>query len=204
MRLSIFVMVILAIGEIACGQTTRGSGDDSGIPPAWEKLVSSIAAAAAGHDPQSMQAIVPGTCSVHRFNADRDADLSSLLDFISANSVLGDHAYLYPPVGAGADIARDVDTAAMVPDSAKKTLAMGDAHNEPVVLQWLTQNLGPADGTPIGVIVLWNYGAEQDQNPRPMFILVKGEKDGNGFKLSQMVYGDPLDNEPGNLRSPAK
>lgn len=192
MRLSVFVAMVLLVSELAGGQTTQASPGDAAVPAAWERLVSSLAAAAAAHDPQAMQALVPGGCAVHRFNADRDADLSSFIDFTSANSVLGDHAYLYPPPTLAADIARDVNSAAAVSDSVKKTLALADRRSETVAQQWLTQNLGPGDRTPIGVIVLWNASPDQDQTQRPVFILIKGEKDGDGFKVSQIVYGDPL------------
>ncbi len=202
MRLSVFVAVVLLVGQLAGGQTTQASSGqassgqassgDAAVPPAWERLVSSLAAAAAAHDAQAMQALLSAGCAAHRFNADRDADLSAFIDFISANSVLGDHAYFYPPPALAADIARDVNSAAVISDSVKKTLALADKGNEAVAQQWLTQNLEPGDRTPIGVIVLWNTNPDQDQTQRPLFILIKGGNDGDGFKISQIVYGDPL------------
>ena len=191
MRWAAFISIILMLGKVAGGQTTQGSSSDA-VPPAWERLVSSLAAAAAAHDPQAVQALVPAGCVVHRFNAQRDTDSSALVDFTSANSVLGDHAYLYPSPTFAEDIARDVNSTALVSDFIKKTLALGSKQDQAVAMQWLTQTLGAEDGMPIAIIVLWNAGPDQDDRHRPIFILIKGEKDGDGFKFSQIVYGDPL------------
>jgi hypothetical protein len=192
MRLAAFITIILMLGNIAGGQTTQPSGPEA-IEAAWERQVSSLAAAMAAHDSPGLQALVPAGCAVHRFSGQRDADLASLVDFTSDKSVLGDHAYLYSPTTVAADIARDVNASTLVSDFTKKTLAMDDKRDQAVVLRWIAQSFGAEDNLPIAVIVLWQNGPTPDDRLRPNFILIKAEKDGDGFKFGQIVYGDPLD-----------
>jgi hypothetical protein len=192
MRLTAFLSVILMLGTLAGGQTTQASGPEVAMA-AWERQVSSLAAAAAAHDSSSLQTLIPGDCAIRHFNGQRDADLASLVDFTSDKSVLGDHAYLSPPATVAADIARDVNSSGLVSDSIKRTLALDDKRNQPVVLRWLAQSLSAEDNMPIAVIILWETGPDPDDRHRPKFILIKSEKDGDGFKFGQIVYGDPLD-----------
>ncbi len=192
MRLAALVSIVLMLGTSAGGQTTRASGSEV-VGATWERQVSSLAAAVAAHDSPGLQNLVPGGCEVRRLNGPRDPDLASLVDFTSDKSVLGDHAYVYPPATVAADIARDVTSSALVSDYLRKTLALDDRRDQPVVLRWLAQTLGAQDNTPIAVIVLWQTGPDPDDQARPNFILVKGEKDGDGFKFGQIVYGNPLE-----------
>lgn len=192
MRLPAFIAIVLMLGNIAGGQTTQASGPEA-VEAAWERQVSSLAAAVAAHDSPGLQSLVPSSCVVHRFSGQRDADLASFVDFTSDKSVLGDHGYFYQPTTVAADIARDVNSSALVSEFAKKTLAMDDKRDQAVVMRWLAQSLGVEDNMPIAVIVLWQNGPDADDRFRPNFILIKAEKDGDGFKFGQIVYGDPLD-----------
>jgi hypothetical protein len=192
MRLAAFIAIVLTLGNIAGGQTTQPSGPEA-VEAAWERQVSSLAAAMAAHDSPALQSLVPGSCAVHRFSGQRDADLASLIDFTSDKSVLGDHAYLYSPTTVAADIARDVNSSTLISDFTKKTLAMDDKRDQAVVLRWIAQSFSTEDNMPIAVIVLWQNGPTPDDRLRPNFILIKAEKDGEGFKFGQIVYGDPLD-----------
>jgi len=192
MRLAAFVLIVLMLGTLAGGQTTQPSRPEV-LVAAWERQVSSLAAAVAAHDSPGLQTLVPSGCAVCRFNGHRDADLAALVDFISDKSVLGDHAYLYPPATVAADIARDVNSSALVSEFIKKTMALDDRRDQAVVLRWLAQSLGAQDNVPIAVIVLWETGPDPDDRRRPNFILIQGEKDGDGFKFGQIVYGDPLE-----------
>ncbi len=196
MRLSAFISIILMLGAFAGGQTTQPSGQSSGpevMEAAWERQVSSLAAAVAAHDSPGLQGLVTAGCEVRRFNGQRDPDLAELVEFTSDKSVLGDHAYLYPPATVAADIARDVTSSVLVSEFIKKTLAMDDKRDQPVVMRWLAQSLGAQDNEPIAIIVLWETSADPDDRHRPNFILIKGERDGDAFKFAQIVYGDPLD-----------
>ncbi|MGD0389455.1 MAG: hypothetical protein ABSC42_10925 [Tepidisphaeraceae bacterium] len=189
MRVSIFISVLALIGGLAAGQTTR---PDAEVPASWERQVSSLAAAAAAHDGQTLQSLVAPDCRFRRFNAAADTDVSDFVDFATSGSVLGDHAYLYPPPMLAADIAHDVDSSPAVSEFDKKTLALDDQPGQTVAMQWLTQTLGAQDGTLVGIIVLWDTRSDADGPHRPLFVLVVAKQAADGFKLSQIVYGDPL------------
>jgi len=189
MRLSIFISVLALFAGVAAGQTTRPQTD---VPTSWERQVSSLAAAAAAHDGQTLQSLVAPDCRCRRFNASADSDVSDFIDFATSGAVLGDHAYVYPPPALAADIAHDVDSSAQVSDFDKKVLALDDKSAQTVPMQWLAQALGAQDGTLAGIIILWDTRPDADGPHRPLFVLVQGKNGADGFKLSQIVYGDPL------------
>jgi len=189
MRLFVFISVLALFAGVAAGQTTRPQTE---VPTSWERQVSSLAAAAAAHDGQTLQSLVAPDCRFRRFNAAADTDISDFVDFATSGSVLGDHAYLYPSPTLAADIAHDVNSSAAVSDSDKKNLALDDKPGQTVAMQWLTQALGAQDGTLIGLIVLWDTRPDLDAHHRPLFVLIEAKQEADGFKFSQIVYGDPL------------
>jgi hypothetical protein len=195
-----FILIVLMLALLpaapAAGQATQPSSPVSGpdvVEAAWERQVSSLAAAVAAHDAPALQALIPAACGVRRFSGQRDPDIAAVVDYTSDKAVLGDHAYLYPPATIAADIARDVTASSLVSDFIKKALAFDEKRDQPVVMRWLAQSLGADEDAPIAVIVVWETSADPDDHHRPNFILIKGEKDGDAFRFSQIVYGDPLD-----------
>jgi hypothetical protein len=189
MRLSIFISVLTLFAGVAAGQTTRPQGE---VPASWERQVSSLAAAAAAHDGQTLQSLVGPDCRFRRFNAAGDSDIGDFVDFATSGAVLGDHAYLYPPPTLAADIARDVNSNSAVSDFDRKVLALDDKSGQTVAMQWLTQALGAQDGTLVGLVVFWDTRSDADGPHRPLFVLVVAKPEADGFKFSQIVYGDPL------------
>jgi hypothetical protein len=189
MRFLVFALVISVLAVPVTGQSTRL---DSEVSPAWAKAVSSLAAAAAAHDGQTLQSLLSPDCRYRRFSAPADTDANDFVDFATAGAVLGDHAYLYPPPTLAADIAHDVNSSAVVSDFDKKVLALDDKSGQTVAVQWLTQALGAQDGALVGIIVLWNTGSASDGPHRPLFVLIEGKREADGYKMSQIVYGDPL------------
>jgi hypothetical protein len=193
MRLTFAILIVLTACEVALGQATRPDSNGPGaVSASWERQVSSFAAAAAGRDYDSLVMTLPDKCLIHRFNGERDADTSDLIDFLNGSTVLGDHAYFCPANNAAADIAQDVGDSEVVSDAAKKALALDEKNGSAVALRWITQTLGTEDGTPIGVIVLWTARPDLDNRLRPVFVLIKGIKSDDGFRIGLVVYGDPL------------
>jgi hypothetical protein len=191
-RLTFFISIVLMSGAAAIGQATRPAFASDAVPPDWERTVNSLAAAVAGHDAQGIEAMLPAGCVAHRFNAARDADFSAFADFTDSATVLGDHVYLYPPTTAAADIARDVSASPVVADLTKKSLSLNDSAGQSVALQWITESLGAVQGVPMAIIVAWDTRPDTDDQRRLTFVLIQGEKAADGFKISQIVYGDPL------------
>src|SRR5580700_2378319 len=150
MRLVAFAGIILFFAGVASGQTTRPMGD---APPQWERLVSSLTAATVARDPQAIQSLLGGDCRVGRFYAQPDEDNTQLLDSISQDTVLGDHAYVYPPGQMTADIARDVNWSTVPSEFAKKALNLNDQQGRTVAAQWVTQSLSASDGDLVGIII---------------------------------------------------
>jgi hypothetical protein len=183
----IFVVMVGA-GKVS-GQATRPDSDASAT---WSKAVSSIAAAAAGHDAQALQSLIDPNCQTKRFNAAGAGDVSDFTDFATGTAIIGDHAYVFPDASVIADIARDIDSSALVSDYQRKELSIGDANQKSGVMRWIAQSLDAQDGELIAVIVLWDSRADTDDMHRPNFILIKAEKSEGGFKATQIVYGDPL------------
>ena len=189
MRHLSFIAIITFFAGIASAQTTRPAAD---ALPQWERVVSSLTAAVVARDPQAIQSLIAADCRVARFNAEPDADDSQLLDAVSTDIVLGDHAYIFPPAAVAADIAQDVNSTTLVSEFAKRSLNLGDQHARAIAMQWLAQALNAADGEFVGIIVLWDSRPETDDQHRLCFVLVKAQDDGQGFKISRVVYGDPL------------
>ncbi len=181
-------IVLVGAGE-ASGQATRPDSDASAT---WSKAVSSIAAAAAAHDAQTLQSLIDPNCQIKRFNAEGAGDVSDFTDFATGTAIIGDHAYVFPDASAIADIARDIGLSPLVSDYQRKELSIGDANQKSGVMRWIAQSLDAQDGELIGIIVLWDSRADTDDMHRPNFILIKAEKSDGGFKPTQIVYGDPL------------
>jgi hypothetical protein len=189
MRTITFFAALLFLAQNAWGQTTRPEAAPS---PEWERQVSSLAAALVSHDGQAVQALLSPDCHIARFNTAPDADDSQFLDAVSAESVIADHAYVFPPSVVVADIARDVNASTIIPEFTKHTLNLNDKSGRSIALEWMTQAIGASDGDLVGIIVTWDSRQETDDQHRLNFVLLKGASDGNGFKFTRIVYGDPL------------
>jgi len=189
MRLITIFVAFSLLAEIAAGQTTR---PDAEAPARWERQVSSLAAAVVAHDQSTIQSLVGADCRIGKFNAVPDADGSQFLDALSSQTVLADHAYVYPPTEMVSDIARDVNSSTIVPDFTKRTLNLDDKRGKTTAMQWISQALNATDGELVGIIILWDSRPDTDDQHRLNFVLIKGQSDGDGFKFTRIVYGDPL------------
>ena len=189
MRAISFLTGILLLTASALGQTTQPAGD---AELQWERTVSSLGAAIAAHDQQSMAAMVGGDCRLSRFFAGPDQDTSPFFEAVLPSTVLGDHAYTFPANAVASDIARDVNSSSEVSDFAKKSLNLTDKSGRSIAMQWMAQSLGAVDGEFVGIIVTWDSHSNLDDEHRLEFVLVKGREDSQGFTLTRIVYGDPL------------
>jgi hypothetical protein len=189
-RFIAFTLWITFLAAAASAQTTRQSPQD--VPVAWEKQITSLAAAIAAKDGEAIQTLVGPDCQIRKFNSERDIDLSEFTDFATAISVLGDHAYISPALSAATDIADDINSSPIITPSTKHSLALDPKRDQTTVLQWITAALNTQDGTLVGLIVLWDPRPDIEDHHRPNFILVTGEKSGDAYKLNRISFGDPL------------
>jgi hypothetical protein len=185
-----FALALLAATAVARGQSTRPSANDPAL--VWEKQLDAIATAVAAHDSDALQPQLSASCFIHRFNADRDNDLTPLTNWIEQTAVLGDHAYAYPFDGLAQKIAQDVDSSPLVSESDKKKLDLGNDGAQAVALKWVHRELVLSRRNWLGVIVLWSVAGGSSDEPRPLFVLIKATRDGDHFRLASLVYGDAL------------
>jgi len=136
--------------------------------------------------------MISGDCRLSRFFAGPDQDTSPFFEAVLPVTVLGDHAYTFPANAVALDIARDVDSSSEVSDFAKKSLNLTDKSGRSIAMQWMAQSLGAVDGEFVGIIVTWDSHSNLDDEHRLEFVLVKGREDSQGFTLTRIVYGDPL------------
>jgi hypothetical protein len=181
-------MLIFTVGASSPlpAQTTRPD-------PQWDRVITSIATAS------SRDVIAPllsPQCIIHKFGDGRDEDVESLLEFVAGRLVLGHHTYICPPQTMAADIVADINGSSRVSDDVKASMTPdGPAARRTaadVAMRWVNTTLGADDGTPVGIVVLWNASDEQSDQHRATFILIRGEQVGDRFQINRIFFGDPL------------
>ncbi len=187
MRWAWIITAMVLLGGPAYGQTTRPA------PAAWEHTVVGLTGAT------SRDALLPlltSECTIRRFGGERDTSSEPLLEFIASHIALGAHGYLYPPEMMAMDIAADVNASSLVTDDIKKAMTLdgpeAQKNASAVAARWVKQSLGADDGTPVGIIVFWSSNGDRSLQRRATFILMRGEATGEGFRISAIMYGDPL------------
>jgi hypothetical protein len=189
MRWLLATLAVLCFCCEAAGQTTRPS------PPGWDRTVQSLSAASGDED--AIGNLLASGCIVHKFGDDHNSTVKSLCDFLSIQAPVGEHAYIFPPQNMAADIAADVGASPLISDQIKHDLALDDpiARNAAaeVAVKWAQQVLHADANTPIGLIILWDAHADEDDQRRLAFVLAKGEAQPDGqYKITAIVWGNPL------------
>jgi len=193
-------------GATAGAQATRPSSAESpgkaavAVDQAWPKAVGAFAKALAAGELNASVASLTPHATIRRFDSNAREELWRLAGRAENSAVIGQHAYVHPPLVMAADIAADFKNAAGISDVAKAPFLVDDEtairQANATAVQWVVEQLEVADGTPVGVIVLWAprasaVGAAETPGCEPVFILCRGEAVGKGFKINAVVYGDP-------------
>ena len=130
----------------------------------------------------------------------------ALLNRLGSNAtIVGQHAYIYPPQGMAVDLAADFKNAADLPSKLKTRFIVEDDNDikraNATAVQWVAEQLTVRPGTPVGVIVLWaprptHAGAKAAAEKPPhelVFILLRGDQTApREFRMDSIVYGNPL------------
>jgi hypothetical protein len=190
-----WLMAIVTVLWFCCeaaGQTTQPA---PAVPEAWQQAVQHVADAAG--DDSGLRSLLSDNCTVRKFGTETDGDVQSLIDFLAGESALGVHAYFYPAQTIARDVAADVTASAQAGPRLKHDIAIDDPAvgnaASAVATQWVQLTLHASADTPIGVIVLWDARADLDNDRRLNFVLVRGERQGDGsFHISAIYFGDPL------------
>jgi hypothetical protein len=175
----------------------------------WPRRVEGFAKALAAGNAQAIDAALSARATVRRFDVGASADPTRLAERLARSTVIGQHAYLHPPLVMAADIAADFKNAVGIPDKAKLRFLVDDEQEikraNATAVQWVVEQLDVRAGTPVAVIVLWTPrpgapGAKPDDAATSYdvtFVLCRGEEaDDHEFKINAVVYGIPVPENP--------
>lgn len=191
----------------AWGQTTQPAekiGTQTAVPDqAWPKAVEAFAKSLSAGDLHASVAALSPRASVRRFAGTGNEELWRLAGRAEKSTIIGQHAYIHPPLVLAADIAADFKNAAGVSDIAKAQFLVDDEtaikRANATAVQWVVEQLEVREGTPVGVIVLWtpralSPGVTPTDAPvyEALFVLCRGVEVGkHKFKINAVVYGNP-------------
>jgi hypothetical protein len=174
------------------------------VNQAWSRTVETFAKSLAGGDLDATQAALTPRAVVRRFEVARGAETWGLAERAVKSTIIGQHAYVHPPLVMAADIAADFKNAAALPEKSKAQYIVDDESEikraNTTAVNWVVEELGVQAGTPVGVIVLWTPrplppGAKESQSTPVfdvMWVLCRGEEtEGHKFRINTVVYGSP-------------
>jgi len=161
-------------------------------PATWAAAVERVARAAEKGDLDGVTAALSRDASVRTIEEDDRVPPIAMAATASDWTLLGTHAYEFPPASLAGDIAADVNRSDLVSDKDKQKIVPLDdvelARANTTAAEWLARTVGAERDSLVGVAVYWNV-----KTNRPMFVLVKGQPiTGGGFAVTQAVYGDPM------------
>jgi len=202
--------VVVLLATPAWGEDKpAGAGASAGLAPAamnqaWPRMVEALAKSLASGDLDATQAVLTPRAVVRRFEAARGAETWRLAERAVKSTIIGQHAYIHPPLVMAADIAADFKNAAALPEKFKAQFIVDDDSEikraNTTAVNWVVEELGVAAGTPVGVIVLWTPrplppGAKESESTPVfdvMWVLCRGEETaGHKFRINTVVYGNP-------------
>lgn len=189
----LFAALVL-VAPAAPAQSTRPSDQ------AWPKTMASFGKALVGGDIEGLNKVLTARPTIRRFDEDREEESWRLFERVGKPTLVGEHAYMHPPMVMAADVSADFKNAAAVPDKAKSKFLIDDENEikraNATAAQWIGEMVGAKHGAPVGVIVLWTLRptAPGTTAEAPvydiLFLLCKGEQVGaNQYRISTVVYG---------------
>lgn len=200
-----WIVIFAAVlgGGLARGQTTQSARPAQN---SWPEVVQKFSAALAAGDAAG-KSLLSDKPTIRLFTREDQEDISRLLHRTIGQTLLGAHAYLYPPLVMAADLAADFKNADEIPDPMKTHMIPRDETDmkraNATAAQWLGSILQAGDGQPVAVLLFWcavqglpgslaDKEAEE-QKYQPLFILLKGrESPGGGFAIQTIIYGNPV------------
>ncbi len=170
------------------------------VDMSWPRQVEALAKTIVDGDRAALEAMLTSRSAIRRFGTSQAEESSRIMERLAKSVLVGQHGYLHPPLVMAADIAADFKRSTVVPDKSKSRYLIDDDSEmkraNATAVQWVVEQLGATQGTPVGVIILWT------PKPAPVagapifeatFILCRGEEVGaQSFKMSNVVYGTPI------------
>jgi hypothetical protein len=206
LRISIIAFIVALFVLPAWGQSTQPTektAKPAAAEQAWPRQLESLAKALAKGDPAEVAPMFATRAAIHGFESRQLLEVSDLLQSLANSTLVGQHAYLHPPLAMAADIAADFKNAASIGEKEKAKFLVEDEHDmklaNSTAVQWVAEQLG-ARAAPIGVIVLWTprlapagSTGEDATVYDALFVLCRGEEiTPNEFKITAAVFGNPI------------
>jgi hypothetical protein len=124
----------------------------------------------------------------------KNGDAVRLLARTKKATLISSLSYLYAPENMANDVAEAFKNAE-VPEELKRRMAMrDDAHARRAnrtAVNWLGEALAAKQGDKVGVLVFW-CDKSTSGDAEVVFILVKGEVQGEATKVKSLCFGNPL------------
>jgi hypothetical protein len=202
-RIVLVLAAACMLATAACAQTTQPTTDAAPQQP-WPRAVAAFARSLVGGELDATQAAMAQRSIVRRFDGMGSEELWRLSERAVNAKIVGQHAYIHPPLTMAADLAADFKTAAGVPEKLKAKFIVDDDNDakraNSTAVQWVAEQLTVRPGTPVGVIVLWaprptSPGTKPSDHPPHdlIFILLRGDEVApREFRIDSIVYGNPL------------
>src|SRR5690349_3750694 len=141
--LALAAACLLTSAAAAHAQITQPTGADAPPPTQpWPSAVASFAKSLAGGDLDATQGAIAQRSFVRRFDGMGSEELWRLAERAVNATVIGQHAYVYPPQGMAVDLAADFkNTAANVPEKLKAKFIVEDDNEikraNATAVQWI-------------------------------------------------------------------
>jgi hypothetical protein len=207
-RIALSTVLIVSFCHAAVAQTTKPAAPAATVTPPtmtpeekWAQTVESFAKALVEGDLTAAGALVPKP-TVRRFDSSSQQESWRIFDRVDKSTLVGQHAYLHPPLVMAADVAADFKNATTLPEEAKTKFVIDDETEikraNATAAQWICEQLSAGNNTPVGVIVLWTpRSTSTDAAPQyeAVFVLCRGEEKENAQKapkINSIVYGTPV------------
>jgi hypothetical protein len=188
--------MLLVVGSQA--QTTRPADD-------WSDTINKFSKALAEGDATIASTLLANpTKDCREFGSDTLEDYAPILTASQHGVVIGAHGYLHPAMSLVSDLAADVKASNVLSDEIKQRMTPQDAdalrRAEATEVQWAEQALAAKPGDAVGIIVLWVTKTQSataiptsEAPPKElMFVLLKGTKLHDQYRVTLAVYGNPL------------
>lgn len=197
------VGLLLLLGWAACAsaQTTRPVEKPA---DAWPRKVEALSRALVEGNLGAVEGLLSARATCRRFDSVNPEDPARMVERLVKSTLIGQHAYLHPPLVMAADIAADFKNAAAVGDKAKARYIVDDENEmkraNATAVQWVVEQLEAKSGTPVGVIILWTPRPAAPGTPEgtavisePLFVLCRGEEVAAGeYRVNAIVFGNPV------------
>jgi hypothetical protein len=202
-RTVLWLFLVVSLSSPAVAQTTKPAAP---APPAtpeqkWAKTVESFAKALVEGDQTAAGLALATKAVIRRIDSTVQQEAWRIFDRVDRSTLVGQHAYLHPPLVMAADIAADFKNAASIAEDAKTKFVIDDETEikraNATAAQWICEQLSAGNNTPVGVIILWTprSGSTADAPQYDaIFVLCRGEENAQQKtpRISTVVYGTPV------------